>query len=496
MKIKASWRLAALICAGMMLLASCGGGGDSETTTTKSQGDASQATTTEATTTENPYDENGFLKDTIDPSINYEGKNFNVFIWKDQQTWDFRDGEENGDLINDAVLKRQKTVEDRLGVKFVVNSQAGSWSDRNTFIQTIENATSAGSKDFDLVGQYTPAASIGAMKGLYLDLVGLTQENEGGLNLSMPWWPQNIQDSSTIYGKLYFATGAITPTTIRNVGAIMVNMDLVKKLKLDDPFEVVQSGKWTMEKVMQMSIGTTKGLNADGTQAYGFIFENNVKYDDLFYGAGFRFIDPLADGSIKLSDGLTSEKLINWFDTCRNFLLNNGDVAIVGINQAFTTGNGLMYFGQVAHVQNYLRNVDFDFEIVPTPKYDEAQKEYYTLSSYWNTMFSIPGIANDPECSSYVLEALASEGYRQLRPAIYEDAFQYKYLATEKNAIMYDLINNSLVFDIGRTFADALGMFSTFREAAKDNSVGWSTIYQSKVDAWQANISTVLGTLS
>lgn len=473
-----------------VLMASCGGNGN-ETTTTQGGASEGTTTTTEAvTTTEDPYDENGYLKDCIPDSINYGGKDFHIFIWRDQATWDFREGDENGDVINDSILRRQLNAEERLNIKIVTATQPGSWNDRNTFIQTVENATNAGSKDFDLVAQYTPCASIGVMKNLYVDMMEL--EN---LSLDKPWWPADITESSTVYGKLYFTTGDITPTLIRNVGTILCNMDLVKSLNLDDPYELVESGKWTMEALKKMTLGTANSLNADGSPSYGFTFNNNVMFDDLFYAAGFRYVDTLEDGSIKLSDCLTSEKLIGWFDTCHSFLWDNTDVAVMSINSAFTAGNALMHLGTIADVQNHLRATDMDFAVLPVPKYDEAQESYHTLATYWCTLYSIPSIANDVGCSATVLEVLGSEGYRTLTPAIYEDAFQLRYLATEKNAVMFDLIQDSVVFDTGRNFCDAINIFATFRKAADENTLGWATIYKGQQIAWKNAIAKVLAAL-
>ena len=104
-------------------------------------------------------------------------------------------------------------------------------------------------------------------------------------------------------------------------------------------------------------------------------------------------------------------------------------------------------------------------------------------------MFSIPYNAKDFDMSGAVLEALGSDAYRELTPKIYEDAFQHRFLNTNENAQMLDLIHDSIVYDTGRIFADDIAMFNMFRWAAYD--VSWQTKLTENKEIWEANIEKV-----
>lgn len=493
-------RLAALFMAILTLslcFASCANTPVDESGTTAGENpstDSPAAATTETPESTYPVDENGYELDRL-PDLNYNNEDFVIFTWSNQVQWEWNeDDTTNGDKIHDAIFNRQVRTEERLGINIVLSKQTGDWSNRNSFITTVEANVESGQSDaFDLIGQYTPAAPIGAMKNLYLDLSELEY-----LDFERPWWPSDIQESCHINNNVYFITGDITGTLVRNVQTVICNLDLAENHQLPNIYEIVDNKEWTMAKFMELAVGTIQGINPDGSPAYSVTFPNDVAFDNLFYGAGFRFVDHDSDGKLVMSEELAGERLETWFQTCRSLLFDNEDVAIVAVNgtNGFTSGNVLFHCGQMADVQNNLQDVNFDFAVLPYPMYDENQEDYYSITSYWVSMYSIPTNAPDPTKSAAILECLSSYGYRYLTPVIYQEAFQYRYLDTLENARMFDLLHDTLVFDPGRLFADQLSCFAAFRQAGQANgSTSWSTYYASNKVAWSKSLTRIISTL-
>lgn len=476
--------IAAILAALSMLVvfAACANPGDSTSDTTPPADQLDTTTpapssddTTDAETTMSPL--------TVPDDLKFTGKTFTIFTWSNQTQWEWDADQMSGELLSDAVYNRKLSTEERFGITINIKKQPGEWENRNSFIQAVAASVLTNSHAYDLVGQYTPAAAIGTMQSLYTNLKDVDH-----LNLNSSWWPGDIAESSAINGKLYFVTGDITPTLIRNMGTIMANLDMTESLGLEDVYELVDSGKWTLEKLKELALGR---VSLDGAeQMYGLTMPNNVVYDNFFYSGGFKYVTVEADGAIRMSDDISSERLINWFKSCQSLLNDNADVAIVAVNQAFTTEQAIFHAGAVADVQNYLKDVDFDFAILPFPKYDETQKEYATIVGYWVSMYSIPIDVSDESMSGAVLEVLGYEGATNLTPAFYEDAFQYRYLGTEINARMFDLLHDTLVFDTGRTFADQISCFAAFRQAA-NIGVDWASYSTSQKKIWNRNINAM-----
>ena len=157
-----------------LCLASCANTTGGEDVTTAGEIAATEAPiagTTETPETTYPVDENGYELDRL-PELNYNNEEFVLFTWSNQVMWEWNEDETtNGEKIHDAIYDRQVRAEERLGIDLVLVKQSGDWGNRNAFILTVEANVNSGNQDaFDLVGQYTPAAPIGAMKNLYLDL--------------------------------------------------------------------------------------------------------------------------------------------------------------------------------------------------------------------------------------------------------------------------------------------------------------------------------------
>ncbi len=453
-------------------------------------------------------DENGYEKDTLPADINYEGRELNVLHWQEAATEDWVEKATPGAIVEEAVVARQKAVEQRLNVKFVVNSSvAGNWAQRNAFIRTLEGETDAATSGIDLVGQYMPVAPAVALRGIYGDL-----SNNQYLNFSKPWWPDNVVNSCSVAGSTYFITGDATPTTVTMMGNVFINLEMYESFggNRNDIYETVKSGNWTMDYLKKMALDkvgidvsdSTKPLERD----YGILFDHSGCYDNLFYGAGFVTVEHDANDLLVLSDDIiNSERLSTWFQVCQDLLYDNPDVALGGalfteqgvtftagatFKDLFATGQALVYMnGVIYDIQSTLRTLDFDFAVAPYPKYDKNQENYATVTGNWNTFYAIPYNVKDFDCVCIALEALGSEGYRSLIPTIYEDTFQYRFFETEENAEMLDIIRDSLIYEPGRTFCESIQVFNIFRGAAEEDTV-WSNVTNNQ-NTWQNNIDKI-----
>ena len=83
------------------------------------------------------------------------------------------------------------------------------------------------------------------------------------------------------------------------------------------------------------------------------------------------------------------------------------------------------------------RDMKSDFVIIPTPKLDESQEDYFIRPDTTKLMV-IPSNAPDTERTSVIIEALSYEGYTYLRPLYYETMLKNKYLRDEESVEMLD----------------------------------------------------------
>ena len=100
-----------------------------------------------------------------------------------------------------------------------------------------------------------------------------------------------------------------------------------------------------------------------------------------------------------------------------------------------------------------MRASDTDFGILPTPKFDEAQEQYWnTVSHHTTGLMSVP-VTSDAERTSVILEALAAESKYTVQPAYYDVSLKGKSTRDEESGEMLEIIIAGRVFDLGSIYA-------------------------------------------
>lgn len=100
------------------------------------------------------------------------------------------------------------------------------------------------------------------------------------INFTDPWWADRIMESSKIGDKLYMALGCADPQYWDCVYAMYCNKRLEEKYNVPDMYELVRDGKWTLDKLMELSELASADLNVDivmdDNDQYGYLTGNNM----------------------------------------------------------------------------------------------------------------------------------------------------------------------------------------------------------------------------
>ena len=144
---------------------------------------------------------------------------------------------------------------------------------------------------------------------------------------------------------------------------------------------------------------------------------------------------------------------------------------------AFMEGRGLFVARAYVQYVYYFRESDVDYGIVPRPKYDSNQENYYSDINYaWATTVSVPVDVKDPERAGIILEALSSESLYTVTPANYTVSIVHKQLRDQDSERMLDIIYSSRCFDWGQ-FVSLSGMASKFESMLKSGEFTFASDY-------------------
>jgi ABC-type glycerol-3-phosphate transport system substrate-binding protein len=439
----------------------------------------SEQTTKVTEAGESKFDKNGFLKDDLPSDLNFGNTGVNILYWEDVERPEFFVENQNGNDVNDAIFNRNAVVETRLGIVLNYTGTKGNYANQDNFVKTAEASVSAGGT-FDVFAGYSMTGATLAIKGLTENLIETDH-----IDLSKPWWPQSLIDEATINDKLYFCSGDISSNCLHMMYAMFFNKKILAQYGLEDPYELVLNNKWTLEKMMEMSQGVYMDLTLDNVRNYGdqFGFASiNLHFDALFTGSGLKTIEKDENGMPMISPSFGSSKAQDLVETLVSFLHKTNDAYGSGTTskdssaQAFANGQLLFTVDRSYISSGTLIDVsDFKYGILPMCKYDEDQDNYVTVMGFPYTLYSISTASPNVEKTGAAIECLASESYRQLTPALFEEGMKVKYAHDETDSKMYDIIRQTVYIDLGRIFTTSLNnvTYSLFRDAVKNSNTGW-----------------------
>ena len=438
------------------------------------------ATTAPVEITDNNLDANGYWKDDLPEDLDLSGETVTILYDDNSYAQEFISEGINGDLINDAIYNRNETVSARLNVTLNFVGANGR-NDNSGFIATVNNDVQSGSAEYDIIGTYSQLPASFAMSGSIVDLMSLEY-----LNFEQPWWPATMVEQASINDHLYFCTGDISTNLLWMMHVVFFNKDMIEELKLEDPYTLVDNMNWTVDKMFAMTKGVYEDLNgngiADSSDRYGMTLYTQ-SLDANFASAGLLCVDKDDQGYFKIADTLSSEKAVNLLNKFCEWVHETGDVihdTSISVRAVMGEGRSLFIEDRAFVAKDHLVGQDtFGYGIMPAPAYDNQQTNYITNVGYPHNIYSISsGISADRMSrAAAVLECMASEGYRQVTPALFETTMKVKYAEDEKTSEIYDLIKTNIDFDPARIYVKEFGsdLASLFKNCVIQNSTAWSS---------------------
>ena len=368
---------------------------------------------------------------------------------------------EIGEIVNDAIYKRNSKVQNDLNVSFKFIDIA--LQNKGNFSSMVKNSVNSGSDDYDvLFGVQYDCVQL-ATSNLFKNLIGAPY-----IDLDKPWWPaKSIQNELTI-GKetLYFLTGDISLNFVRNMGCVYFNKQLYSDYfgNADDMYKTVLDGKWTTDKFGDMVKTMYKDLNGDGKpdndDQYGCGVITSNLTDHLTYAAGIRVTARDEDGVPYLI--MNNENTIKFTEKLYNLFYANEGVRVFAsaeeTNNILIPGkfmaNELLFDLGWFYTSELLRDMKSDYGIIPYPKYDESQPSYLSLAHDIVPLYCLPTTCVKTEMVSAILESMAFESYKSVLPAYYEIALKLKYTrdTADEAFTIIDMIHDNCTTDFAYVY--------------------------------------------
>ena len=431
---KAAFMLALLLA---FSAASCGDTAESSTEKTNRVGNTSEIT---ETSTEK-------LTDKV-PDVKFDGKEFRT-IEQNSNINPLGLEESDGDVVNDAVCDSARKAEDRFDVKIVPTTLIvyGELS------KAVMKAVMSDSDEYDLVfGQMFKSGS-DAQQGIYMEWQKVPY-----VNFENPWYVKSINDA-TVGDKLYMIESELSMTYHKQTWMIVYNKTKAGEIAdFPDLYKMVEDGTWTIDQLYKLSSDVYHDLNGDGNRDdndfYGIYGSTDACMLASFV-AGMEGKIVGVDKDLKVNTYINSEKTIDILSKLSKLFVSS-DGALQPAEskrkyrmERFTNGKVIfeaMQANDLVSPDFNMRNLSDEFGVLPLPKYDADQTEYYTMVDGGASVMLIPKTVRNADMVGALVEAMSADYYYNVTPVYIGVAIGQKGTRDEESIrIMREIFDSRVI---------------------------------------------------
>ncbi len=477
-----------LVSSVTMIFTSC----DNDTVTEESKGPTTGNSTNEALEQGDIFAERALVDDELG-EWDFGGRKLRVVCHNDgYEMFPAEDQINKGDLIKDAKAARNKTVEDRLNIDVELTYCA----DITTLAEYVSKAILSGSDEFDLVVNHVLTTGGMVTKNLFQNWYDIPH-----VDFNKPWWAGTTSTELTYDGKCIIAISDLCATTITSTSVIAFNKNLANSYDLGNLYDVVLNGDWTYDYFYNLIKDIYQDTDGSGLPSSGDFYGAIFPVENQTNAWLWAFDNPVCT---KNEDGvpeftIKSDKINNIVTTLYDFYFNTTGVASDdaigdGVKQTmflnkqsvFTTMN----LGEAT--SEGFRNFEDDYGILPYPKWNEAQDEYYSHVYGEHTCLTVPKTVKDTEFVGVCTEILSAESWKTLTPTIYEIALKTRYLRDSESKEVLDIVLENRYFDFGFIYDNWQGHAYDLYNMLKNRNSNFESFYSKKHSTARVHLKKVI----
>lgn len=378
--------------------------------------------------------------------------------------------------INDAVYYRNLAIEEKYGIKIVMESYPETVSE-NTTNNLVEKSVMADSDDYDLLLTHMINGGTSAAKNVFLNWNDLPY-----VDFSKPYWNSNAYDAFSVGEKTYLALSDMCVSSNDNTHCMIFNKNLASSIGTENLYDLVYNNQWTFEKFGSLVADVSLDLNGDSkmdtNDRYGYLIAGTSGLINWLFAAGEHVTSKDESNYPVLS--IYNERTISAYEwiyslaTSENAFTTASWVETNGVNM-FIADQALIMSTQVGMIE-HLRNMDSDFGILPYPKFDEAQENYAHYVDGHATIMAIPKTVSDLDRTGIFLEAISYEAYKTVLPQYYDVMMMNKYVRDEDSRAMFEIVYNTRAFDFAYVY-DNFGLSFVFSTLIGNKDKNFSSYY-------------------
>ncbi|MBQ7897337.1 MAG: hypothetical protein IJ323_02825 [Clostridia bacterium] len=387
-----------------------------------------------------------------------------------------------GNLITDAKFSALDAAESRFNFKTTV-AYSGIYYD---VVEWVSKNVLSGADEFDLFCSHSASAG-----GLVLKNVFLNWYDIPNVDFTKPWWASSCQDELTYDGKCILAVSDFNYNALSGAYCMIFNKNLASAYDFGNLYEVVMDGDWTFDYFYNLIKDVYVDSDGSGTRTEGdfYGYAQAYQYNCPINAWLWAFDNPIA---AKDADGVPvvavkTDKINSIVQKIYDLCLNTNGVHWVADNESkqgmdiFLDRKAIITMGSVGSPTGEgLRNFEDEYGLLPLPKWDENQQNYYTMTAGEHSVMAVPKTCKDTEFVGTCIEVLSAENYKKVIPTLYETALKTRYLRDNESKEVLDIILEGRVYDFGYIYGGFEGFGFMLGQILYDENPNFESYYAEK----------------
>ena len=389
--------------------------------------------------------------------------------------------EDNGSKIDSATWARELKIENMLNVNIECDKTHGDNSAHGP-VDIIIPLITSGDTTYDVFTSSFYMVAPRACEGYFLNYLDPEITN---LDLDADYWSQYYIEKSQIGKGIYTITGSAATGSIRMMFSVLFNKNLVESYNVQDPYQMVMDGTWTLDKEVEIGKMFYEDLDKDGKASkddfYGLNLFNGNQIDGFTSSCDIMFFgrDENNLPVIDVDAGKYQTVLEKLHEICFN---SEGTWSEDHNLRGFANSQIIFCHSQTWQCEyEFMREMQDPYGIIPFPKYDESQENYYSYCEDQLTVFALPNTCLNPNGSAAVLEAMAYVGQTDVFPVYYEEVLKHRYFEDEIDGQIIDMMHKNLMLDTAWIYCDYTDCVSqTLRNMMAQGSTNFASSFAKK----------------
>ena len=234
-------------------------------------------------------------------------------------------------------------------------------------------------------------------------------------------------------------------------------------------------------------------FDENGDATYGVTLHNGL-YINLIYSSGEQLVTLDAKGMPQYtapSERYYSvvEKLASMVATQDGWAVNQHD-GIVCL-PVFKNNRTLFHYWELKET-SVLRDMEEDYGVLPSPKFDESQDSYYSMISHQSAMMAVPVTNTKLDMAGTVMDYMSYLSNESLWPAYLDVTVINKGLRDEDSVEMMSIIRETLGIDVGLVYGWSNALTNDIATKIKAGDAAIASIASSYTDTIRTAIEESL----